>query len=103
MLVATARPPVLSRRALNRATLARQLLLARERRGIVETVEHLVGMQAQTPGGPYLGLHARLAGFDPAALSTRIERRRLVRIALQRSTIHLVSADDCVALRPLVQ
>jgi hypothetical protein len=89
--------------ALNRALLARQLLLARERRSVVDAVRHLVGMQAQVPLDPYTGLWSRLAGFRPDELGEALLERRLVRIALQRSTIHLVSQEDCLAFQPLLQ
>jgi winged helix DNA-binding protein len=94
---------VLSLRALNRATLERQLLLDRSGLGPVEAVEHLVGMQAQLPMNPYLGLWSRLKDFDPNELGRLVTDRKLVRIVLMRTTIHLVSADDCLTLRPLVQ
>jgi winged helix DNA-binding protein len=90
----------LSRRALNRATLARQLLLARSDRTVEDAVEHLVGLQAQTPHTWYTGLWTRLSGFDPDETGRRLTDRRLVRMALMRSTIHLVTARDAVALRP---
>jgi Winged helix DNA-binding domain len=102
---------VLGLRALNRALLDRQLLLRRtplpddgtRADRVIETVEHLVGMQAQAPFPPYYGLWSRLAGFRPADLAELILDRRVVRIALMRGTIHLVSARDCMTLRPLVQ
>ncbi len=94
---------VLTLRALNRATLARQLLLDRHDLAPLGVVEHLVGMQAQLPHNPYLGLWSRLDGSDPEAMSQLIEDRGAVRIAAMRSTIHLVSAEDCLVLRPLVQ
>ena len=93
----------LSQRALNRALLARQLLLRRERRDLIETIEHLVGVQAQAPGNPYLALWARLDEFQPDELSQAIVTRRAVRTTLMRATIHLVSAGDCLALRPVMQ
>jgi hypothetical protein len=94
---------VLSRRALNRATLARQLLLERARLTPLETVERLVGMQAQVPHNPYTALWSRLERFRPAALSELLEHREVVRIGVMRGTIHLVTADDCLLLRPLMQ
>lgn len=94
---------VLTSRALNRATLARQLLLQRTPRDPVEVVTHLVGMQAQNPLDPYLALWSRLAGFDPDAFGRLIEKRELVRIVVMRSTIHLVTADDALFLRPIMQ
>jgi hypothetical protein len=94
---------VLSRRALNRATLARQLLLERSPLPPLEAVERLVGLQAQEPLNPYTALWSRLDGFRPESLAALLEERRVVRIAAMRSTVHLVSADDCLVLRPLMQ
>jgi hypothetical protein len=95
--------PLLNLRELNRATLARQYLLDRAGLPVPELVEHLVGLQAQTPQSWYVGLWNRLAGFRPEEASDLLERRELVRTALLRSTIHLVTARDALALRPLVQ
>ncbi|MEU4114775.1 winged helix DNA-binding domain-containing protein [Kitasatospora sp. NPDC028055] len=98
------RPRVLGPRALGRALLARQHLLARTDRAPAEVIHHLVGLQAQAvPQPPYLGLLSRLDGFTPDGLSTLLEQRAAVRIALQRGTIHLVTAQDCLTLRPLLQ
>jgi hypothetical protein len=105
-------PEVLSRHAVNRALLARQQLLSRPPDGadgpdgagrVIAMVEHLVGMQAQAPFPPYYGLLARLDGFRAADLAGLLLGRDVVRIALMRGTIHLVSARDCLLLRPLLQ
>jgi hypothetical protein len=105
---------VLSVRAINRALLARQRLLDRpalpaggssgvRAAMVVETIEHLVGLQAQAPFPPYYGLLSRLDGFRPDDLASLITGRAVVRIALMRGTIHLVSARDCLPVRRLVQ
>lgn len=99
----TAAKKVLGTRALNRALLERQMLLRRKRRSVEEALEHLVGLQAQAPNPPYVGLWTRLQGFRPEVLAGLLTDRRAVRIALMRSTIHLVTASDCVGLRPLMQ
>ncbi|WP_371785780.1 winged helix DNA-binding domain-containing protein [Streptosporangium subroseum] len=96
-------PEVLSRRALNRATLDRQLLLARTDLPTLDAVRHLYGMQAQAPNPPYIGLWTRLEGFAHDDLARLLHERRVVRLSLMRSTIHLVTAEDCMALRPLLQ
>jgi hypothetical protein len=93
----------LSARALNRATLARQLLLHRSDTTAAAALEHLVGLQAQSPTPPYIGLWSRLQRFRTADLSSLIVERKAVRIALMRGTIHLVTSPDCLALRPTLQ
>ena len=95
--------PVLGVRALNRALLARQHLLERAPWEAARMIEHLVGMQAQSPQDPYVALWSRVQGFAPGALSDAIAERRAVRMTLMRSTIHLATADDAVAIRPVVQ
>ncbi|WP_049562693.1 winged helix DNA-binding domain-containing protein [Nonomuraea sp. SBT364] len=95
--------PLLTGRALNRATLDRQFLLSRTDRSIADVVTHLGGLQAQTPHTWYTGLWNRIEGFRAADASALLESRALVRLALQRSTIHLVTAGDCLAMRPLLQ
>ena len=94
---------VLSVRALNRATLSRQLLLERSERPVLDAVQHLVGLQAQVPLDPYTALWSRLDGFDPESLAERLRAREVVRIVVMRGTIHLVTAGDCLLLRPLMQ
>jgi hypothetical protein len=95
--------PLLTVRALNRATLDRQLLLRRTGLPVLDVVERVGGLQAQTPHTWYTGLWNRVEGFAAADAAGLLESRRLVRIALQRSTIHLVSDRDAVAMRPLLQ
>ncbi|GIF00029.1 winged helix DNA-binding domain-containing protein [Paractinoplanes rishiriensis] len=92
----------LSRQALNRATLARQMLLERATLDAPEAVTRLGGLQAQTPQTWYVGLWSRLAAYSPGGTSRLLADGALVRMALMRSTVHLVTADDAAWLRPLV-
>jgi hypothetical protein len=94
---------VLSARALGRATLARQLLLARAPMGTGAAVEHLVGLQAQAPDAPYVALWSRLSGFDPASLGTLLTGRQVVRTWLMRTTIHLAGAADALSIGPVLR
>jgi hypothetical protein len=96
-------PVTLDRRALNRATLARQHLLERSSLDACAMVEHLVGMQGQAPSPPYAGLWTRVAGFRGEDLSRLLESRDVVRITLMRGTVHVVSARDALLLRPLTE
>src|SRR5215212_9838258 len=96
-------PDTISRRALNRALLHRQMLLDRVDMPVADAVEWLVGMQAQVPSTPYTGLWSRLLNFDPMALSDLIASRGAVRLNIMRATIHLVTARDCLRLRPIIQ
>jgi hypothetical protein len=94
---------VVSARQLNRTVLQRQRLLERVTMPALDVVGHLVGMQAQEPQDPYLGLWSRIARFDPNELSTAIEQREAARIVAMRGTVHLFTAADAAALRPLAQ
>jgi hypothetical protein len=94
---------VLSRRALNRATLERQLLLHRWGIPAEAAIEQLAGMQAQAQNPPYIGLWTRLEDFRAELLSQLIYERRAVRTALMRSTVHLVTAGDLLEMRSVLQ
>lgn len=95
---------VLSARELNRATLARQMLLERaEDLAVPAAVQRLAGMQAQEPKHPFVGLWSRMGGFSPEALLGALAKRSIVRATLMRSTLHLFSAADYVALRLALQ
>ena len=95
--------PRLTRRQLNRSLLRRQLLAEPSSLPVVDAVRLVAGLQAQVPKDPYVGLWSRLASFGHDDLAAAISRRSLVRVALMRSTIHLVTAPDVWALRPAVQ
>jgi len=94
---------VLTLRQINRATLARQMLLARERVTPLRAIERLVAMQAQWPRPPFLGLWSRVLGFERADLVALLERRLVVRATSLRGTLHLLTAKDFVGLRPTLQ
>jgi hypothetical protein len=85
---------ILSQRELNRALLARQLLLERGRMSIPKALERIAGIQAQYAPSMYIGLWSRLDGFEREALTRALERRSVVQGTLMRATIHLVSRAD---------
>ena len=85
---------VLTTRELNRALLARQLLLERSRMPLVRAVEQVGGLQTQYAPSAYIGLWTRLERFDLDQLTRALERKRVIQGTLMRSTIHVVSARD---------
>jgi len=93
----------LTARQLNRATLARQLLLGRENLAPVEAVRRVVALQAQEPASPYIALWNRVDGFDPAALDAAFRRGEVVKAPLMRITLHVVAADDYPAFHEAMQ
>jgi hypothetical protein len=95
--------PTLSRRELNRATLARQLLLERAPIGVVEATGRLAGLQAQEPRPPFLGLWTRVEGLPREDVLAALQARTLVRGTLMRGTLHLATAEQYAALRPALQ
>ena len=98
----------LTLRELNRATLARQLLLERRRIPLLRALERLAGLQAQWAPAPYVGLWARVEGFRRETLEAALLRERAVRAVLMRGTVHLVSRREygilgsAVALPPWI-
>src|SRR5919197_2544905 len=85
---------VLSQRELNRALLARQLLLERRRLPVPRAVERLCALQAQYSPSPYIALWSRLVGFRKEQLTRALELRRVVKATLFRITLHIASARD---------
>ncbi|WP_163997419.1 winged helix DNA-binding domain-containing protein [Pyxidicoccus caerfyrddinensis] len=91
--------PTLTTRELNRATLARQLLLEREQLPVLRAVERLVALQAQQAKPPFVGLWSRVEGFRRDDLTRLLQKRDVVRATLMRGTLHLASAKDYLKLR----
>jgi len=87
----------LTLRELNRATLARQLLLRRHRLSVTRAVVRVAGLQAQWPPSPYVGLWSRIDGFTPDRLVRAIAQATVVKATLMRTTLHLVSTADYLA------
>jgi hypothetical protein len=96
-------PQTLSDRQLNRATLARQWMLERSAVSIPDAIAFLLGLQAQTSAGPYQGLWNRLAGFRHQDLTALITDKSLLRATTMRTTLHLHTAADMRAMRPVMQ
>ncbi|WP_395105895.1 winged helix DNA-binding domain-containing protein [Actinomadura sp. SCN-SB] len=94
---------VLTRSRLNRAALARQMLLARQEMTATAAVERLLVMQAQEAKPPYVGLWSRVAGFSADLLRQALHGREVVRATHVRGTLHLLSAADYLAFRAPVQ
>ena len=95
--------PILTARQLNRATLARQMLLTREKVSPVDAVRRLGGLQAQLARPPYIGLWSRIEGFRREDLTEAVSRRELVRGTMMRGTLHLCAVPEFQAIRPLLQ
>jgi hypothetical protein len=93
----------LTNRALNRATLARQMLIAREPAAVGTAVARLAGMQAQLARPPFIGLWTRLTAFDRRDLIADLLARRVVRVPAMRATLHLMTADHYAAYRSALQ
>jgi hypothetical protein len=93
---------VLTLRELNRATLARQLLLEREPLSPIEVIEHLVGMQAQWPQSPYIGIWTRTTDFARADLERELITGNVLKANLMRMTLHLVSKRDYGLMRSML-
>jgi hypothetical protein len=93
---------VLTLRELNRATLARQLLLQRKRLSPTAVIERLVGMQAQAPQAPYLGIWTRTTSFRRVTLERELESGAIVKANVMRQTLHLVTRRDYALLRAAI-
>jgi hypothetical protein len=91
---------VLTRRELNRALLARQLLLERATLPVGRALERVAGVQAQDVIPPFIGLWTRIAGFERGDLTRALERRTVVRATVMRGTIHMVTARDYANFAP---
>ena len=97
------RMTTITNRALNRALLARQMLLAREETTAVDAITRLVALQAQLARPPFVGLWTRVEAFRRAELTAALNEHRVVRVTSLRGTLHLMTAADYVALRGVLQ
>jgi hypothetical protein len=93
---------VLTLRELNRATLARQLLLEREQLAPQAVIERLVGMQAQWPQAPYVGIWTRATDFRKEGLERELRSGVVVKATVMRQTLHLVTRSDYALLRAML-
>src|SRR5947207_3228262 len=91
---------ILTLAELNRATLARQLLLERSTLSPLDAVQQLAGLQAQLPNPPYIGLWSRLRSFQRAQLTQLLQDRQVVRTTMMRRTLHLTTAEDFMYIHP---
>jgi uncharacterized protein YcaQ len=89
----------LSLRELNRATLARQLLLERRRLPVTKVLERVAGLQGQRAFGPYVGLWSRVAGFRRESLERALVRGDVLKATVMRGTLHLISTGDYPVFR----
>lgn len=94
---------ILTVQELNRATLARQLLLERADLSALDAMKQLAGLQAQLSNPPYIGLWSRLRGFQRKDLIHLLEQRQVIRTSMMRRTLHLTTAEDYMHFRPALQ
>jgi hypothetical protein len=94
---------MLTSRELNRALLARQMLLERSETDLLKAVKGHIALQAQVQNPPYIGLWARVSNMERNDLTRLMEKRRIVRVPFLRGTIHLVASDDYLAYFSLVR
>jgi hypothetical protein len=94
---------VLTERELNRALLARQLLLERKRMTVPAALERIGGLQAQHGPSPHIALWSRVAGFRPEQLDKALRDRKAVKATLMRVTLHILSTRDYFAFEPALR
>src|SRR5215469_4031344 len=94
---------ILTLRELNRATLARQLLLERSSLAPLAAIRQLAGLQGQLSNPPYMGLWSRLQAFQRDELTQLLEQRPVVRTSMMRRTLHLTTAEDYAYFWPALQ